>query len=371
MPHTEHAAAAHRNNFDAVRLLAALVVLVFHGWPLGDWGQAPRVMGWPIYTVAVFVFFAVSGQLITRSWFRDPRVGAYLLRRGGRILPALTVVVAATAFVIGPIASRLPATQYFAEETTWRYLWNIALVAQYPLPGVFTENPTDAVNGSLWSLGPEVLCYLGVVLLGIMAARTSRGWTTALTAVLALALLVGYSSSAGGGDLRALHITITAMLMFLVGAIYERVRVPRSAAIAIVSVLVMLVVGAIDESAGKLMLIVILPYLTRYVGGGSTPIVRDVARFGDYSYGIYLWGFLVLQGVIAAIPTGSPWAVLAAAIPLTVVAAVASWWLVERPMLACARRLSSRRRRATDGTPAESAGSSQPAVSAQSPQDFG
>ncbi|MBT2496706.1 acyltransferase [Microbacterium sp. ISL-59] len=337
-------AATHRNNFDAIRLIAALIVLVFHAWPLGGWGSAPRMMGWPVYTVAVFVFFAVSGQLITQSWFRDPRVIPYVVRRAGRIFPALAVVVVATIFVIGPLFSSLTTTRYFSDTSTWQYLWNLLLIAQYPLPGVFIDNPSDAVNGSLWSLGPEVACYLGVMLIGALAFRLSTPWRTASTVLIGASLLIGCVATAGDGSLRALNITFTAMMMFFVGGVYERWGVRRSHALAGCLVVALMIVGLVgDEWVGRALLVVALPYLTRYVGGGSTPLLRDAARFGDYSYGIYLWGFLILQAVIATVPAGQPWLVLICAVPLTLLAAGTSWWVVERPMMALARNRSAKR----------------------------
>ncbi|MFK3677996.1 acyltransferase family protein [Microbacterium sp. NPDC090218] len=344
MPDATSAAPAHRNNFDGIRLIAALVVLVFHAWPLGDWGSAPRMMGWPVYTIAVFVFFAVSGQLITRSWFRDPRVIPYLIRRAGRILPALAVVVVATVFVIGPFFSSLTTVRYFGEPLTWQYLWNLLLIAQYPLPGVFVDNPSDAVNGSLWSLGPEVACYVGVMLVGALVARLSSSWSTAGTVLIGAALLLGCIATAGDSSLRALNITITAITMFFVGSVYERMGVRRSHLLAACLAGALLIVGLVGEEwVGRLLLLAALPYLMRYAGGGSTPMLRDAARFGDYSYGIYLWGFVILQAVIATVPAGQPWLVLTCAVPLTLLAALASWWLVERPMMAVARSRSAKR----------------------------
>jgi peptidoglycan/LPS O-acetylase OafA/YrhL len=335
---------SHRNNFDALRLLAALTVLIFHGWPLGDWGAAPCIAGWPIYTVAVFVFFAVSGQLITQSWFRDPRLIPFLIRRAGRILPALAVVVLITTFIVGPVVSSLAPHHYFASETTWSYLLNMTLFAQYSLPGVFELNPSTAVNGSLWSLGPEVVCYLGVVVCGTIAVIAPRSWRYAPPILILIALMGGYVFTSQDASLRATNITLMACMMFLAGAVYERLNVARSAAAAATVLVALTVFSSLGlTEIARVTLLVALPYLTRYFGGASTPLLRDVGRFGDYSYGIYLWGFLALQVAVSVLPDGNPAAVLALAVPTTAVIAAASWWGVERPALATAKAWSSRR----------------------------
>jgi peptidoglycan/LPS O-acetylase OafA/YrhL len=161
---------AHRdNNFDAVRLIAALAVVVGHAWPLTGLSHPPRLGGVPIFTLAVFVFFSLSGYLVGTSWRHDPRVLPFLARRASRIFPALIVVIVLTTFLIGPIATRLALNDYFTSSQTWTYLTNVTLVASYDLPGVFDANPRPVVNGALWTLGPEFLCYLAVMILGLMA----------------------------------------------------------------------------------------------------------------------------------------------------------------------------------------------------------
>lgn len=158
-----------RNNFDALRLVASLAVVAGHAWPLTGVSAAPRLGGHLVHHDAVYVFFAISGFLITTSWFRSPHPLRYLRNRALRIFPALVLVVIATVFVIGPLVTSSP--DYLGEPATWSYLGNIALVAQYELPGVFQANPVTAVNGSLWTLGAEFACYLGVLAVGLLLRR--------------------------------------------------------------------------------------------------------------------------------------------------------------------------------------------------------
>lgn len=94
-----------RNNaLNAWRLTLATGVILWHSWPLTgrDVSFAPLRQlladGW------VDGFFAISGFLITWSWFRHPRARDYFFARGVRILPGLWACLTATAFVIAPIA---------------------------------------------------------------------------------------------------------------------------------------------------------------------------------------------------------------------------------------------------------------------------
>mgnify|MGYP002776404545 CR=1 FL=1 len=110
---------------------------------------------------------------------------------GGHIFPALAVLVMATVFCFGPVLTTLPITDYFASSDTWGYLSTAALLVRRGLPGVFVDNPyPQAVNGSLWTLPVEFLCYVSVALIGSFRGIPA-GWRMASglgVALLAAAL---------------------------------------------------------------------------------------------------------------------------------------------------------------------------------------
>ena len=60
---------------------------------------------------------------------------------------------------------------------------------------------------------------------------------------------------------------------------------------------------------------------------------RAYQRAGDYSYGLYVFAFPIQQTLIERVPGIAPPALFALALPLTLVLAIASWHLLERPLL--------------------------------------
>jgi peptidoglycan/LPS O-acetylase OafA/YrhL len=185
--------AEPRNNFNAMRLVAAWLVIYGHAWAItGSSGQdmlasltAFRFAG----AIAVDMFFVLSGFLIAASLQRH-NVRGYLISRGLRILPALVVCVGVTTFILGPLLST--SANYWAQATTWHYfLINATLVvSRFQLPGVFTAHPLDVVNGSLWTLPIEAKLYLLLLIAWMLGLLAPKRYTPlwALTIVIGCTL---------------------------------------------------------------------------------------------------------------------------------------------------------------------------------------
>ena len=197
--------ARRGSNFDLLRLAAASAVVFSHSQLVvaGEgWWVAHSTSAFPQFgDDAVAVFFVISGMLVTQSWLRDPHLVRYLTRRVLRVMPALVVTVAASCLVLGVIASELTPSAYLAAPGTWAYLVNTTLFFQmFNLPGVFTHLPLPcAINGSLWTLRYEFICYLAVpVLVAVVTVVRRRGAvliigaTCAAIATLALTAHVDY-----------------------------------------------------------------------------------------------------------------------------------------------------------------------------------
>ena len=88
-------AGRHANNFDFLRLIAALSVIFSHSWLIAYGTQRDEPLVWathnqcPIGLVGVFVFFVISGYLVTESFCRNPKPGGFVLRRASRIIRGL------------------------------------------------------------------------------------------------------------------------------------------------------------------------------------------------------------------------------------------------------------------------------------------
>jgi peptidoglycan/LPS O-acetylase OafA/YrhL len=97
------------NNFNFMRLVFALLVILGHSPELVDGNQSREVLMRIFGTMtcggfAVDGFFLLSGYLIMQSWERQPDGWKFLKKRLLRIYPGFIVASLICAFVVGPLA---------------------------------------------------------------------------------------------------------------------------------------------------------------------------------------------------------------------------------------------------------------------------
>lgn len=361
-------ATAHRsNNLDALRLIGALAVIFGHAYHIvGRPFENPIVAGYPVQTLGVVIFFSISGYLIAASWSRTPNLVTYFAARSLRIFPALIVVVLVCMFVIGPLVTVLPSSQYFDAPNFWSYSGNIILRPQYELPGVWADHPyPNAVNGSLWTLPAEFFCYLLVPLVFIFP-KVARipviglllAWSVWYSMTPPLESMVIWHSRISDNALMWVFFAMGAILRLLV----ERgMRFRTDVAVGLLAVF-LVIAGTLPQHTTKVAW-VFLPYVVLTIGLASTPYVRRASRYGDLSYGLYLWAFPVQQLVIDV------WGVQRMSVNLVVVTAItallafASWHVVEHPSMRLKDRIVQRvQRRPEVAQPAAGTAVREPAV---------
>ncbi len=331
------------NDFQLLRTIAAVTVIVSRAFPLAT-GMADAEpfnrSGWTPGACAVTVFFAMSGFLIAGSFERQPDFTRFALARARRLFPAYFAALLFVVLVVGAGATTLEAAAYFAHPDTWRFVTSNAVFDSSikALPGVFVDNPHQwTVNGSLWSLRIEVLCYALLYIAGRLGLlhRTRIGWFVAG----AIGVTVWVRVQAPGGPLP--HVVpsfLTGMLLYAF-----RQRVPASAPLFVLLVAASWMTHGLPvhpELARATIAYGALSFAT-----GSTWAGRRVAGGGDYSYGLYLYGWPVTQMIVWAWPGIGVAALLALALPTTASLAFASWHWIERPALR-GRRPATRQRRA-------------------------
>ena len=326
------------NNFDQIRLVAALAVLLSHSFEItrgaGSFEPLTFLTGGQMGLgyAAILVFFCLSGFLLVHSAQRDAHPGRFLKNRALRLFPALVVVVAATSLFLGPILSTMGAGTYFASPAVWEYLLPLGPLGAYSgLPGVFENLPAAGkVNQPLWTLKYEIACYLALI--GLAMLGLLRRWVC----VGVLAALYCGAAATAEAEIGIGHYAFQLSALgraFFAGAAFALFanHIPLNGRLAALSAGLLVCAALIGELNAAAP--IFGGYLVLWLGL-SRPVAQTALRsIGDLSYGIYIWGWPVQQLVETIAPSGA-WAFnLALSAPMTIGLAWLSWRYVESPAL--------------------------------------
>lgn len=324
------------NNFDALRLVAALAVILSHAFLIAQGTEKNDPLNLltgnqcMLGLTGVFVFFAVSGFLVTQSFEQTGSPWRYLAKRALRIFPAYYVVLILTAFVLGPIVTTLSLGDYLHRPEPWRYLFYNSFfdIRVHELPGVmFVDNPVGLeVNGSLWSLGCEFDMYLMVLALGVL--RLLR-----LPVCIAL-LALGMACIAYPDALGFLGGWGWTLSFFAAGMVLYKLRDTR----IFDGRIALLALAGLAASIPLRQFILLFPlfgcYLALYLALHPKLPIIPATRFGDLSYGLYIFGWPSEQIVIWLLHGKAEWwQVFLGATVLAGGLAFLSWHLVEKRAL--------------------------------------
>jgi peptidoglycan/LPS O-acetylase OafA/YrhL len=328
-------APARDNNFDLLRVIAAASVIFSHSFLIAQGTQRhePLIVLTGNQSIlglcGVFVFFAISGFLVTQSYEATSSPLRYLAKRALRIFPGLVVALVLAAFVLAPLVTMLAPGAYFRRPEPYLYVfWNTLLdLRVHELPKVmFVDNPVGLeVNGSLWTLRYEFEMYLMVLALGLAGLIRVPVLLTLLALGLACIGVPALGVLGGWGWMLA---------FFVVGMLLYRLRdtVIFDGRVALAALALLAV--SIPLRQFILMFPLSGCYLALWLAlNRRLPVVR-AARWGDLSYGLYIYGWPSEQAVIWGLGGHAAWwAVFGLGLPLAAVLAFLSWHLVECPAL--------------------------------------
>lgn len=328
---------SRKNNLDALRLFGALFVLISHSFPL--LGLKEPIL--PFYNgslgaVGVDIFFIISGFLITQSFMRTNSPPKFLWSRILRIFPALIVMIVILAFILGPLVTNLSREVYFEISPTYNYLWNITLYKEINfLPGVFTTNPfAYSINGSLWTLRYEFTCYILVLLFGILGLLKNRRLILSLFILVFVFACFNFTKNHYIYTLN-LYLFFNFLLYFYAGMIAYLYReyIPLRIDI-IIFIVIGIGISIIEGRLPDVILVFPLTYIVLYVAYSPKINISQLTKYGDFSYGIYIWAFPVQQ-TISHYTQGqiNIWLYILLSFSITLSLAILSWHLVEKRML--------------------------------------
>jgi peptidoglycan/LPS O-acetylase OafA/YrhL len=336
------------NNFDFLRLFLATLVIFAHSFviPYGDKHDATEPLHY--YTdgqinggaLAVSGFFAISGFLILISFQNSRSMGSYFKKRCARIYPGYIVAFLFCVLVVAPL-SGVSWSTILAPKTLATNLVLPLVFGKPRVEGAFADMPWTVLNGSLWTIRYEFLCYIMVAALGVLGLLKKPKLVLALfLAALVMHLLQGrYQIREDESAIKVPGLAASGpwwrfMTYFAAGmvlAVYQQ-KIPYRLSIAFACAVAL----AVSTWLGVLwMLLPICGVYILFFFAFYRPLpLQRTAKFGDFSYGVYLYAWPVQQLVFMySGKTIGPWGLFLIATAVTFVLAILSWHLLEKHFL--------------------------------------
>ncbi|AEQ53862.1 acyltransferase family protein [Pelagibacterium halotolerans] len=325
------------NSYNAVRLIAALSVVLSHSLLLGLNSPSYDPLSWAAYDLgatAVNVFFVISGAMLTHSVL-ERGLGRFVRNRFLRIYPALIVSAAFVALLIGPFATDASLWEYYSYSQTWFYPLNVAWNFEgAALPSMFEHGRYPGnVNVPLWTIKYEILSY---IVFGTAAAFGFLRYRAAVTiawAVFGLALFTDVGVDPTGET--PLESLFRFAFAFLTGVLARRFGEITPLRFGWAIAALALAVAGTGTRFGEVTWIIGIGYAALYIGAKNWGRIAKFARRHDLSYGIYLMAWPVQQ-VLTREPIWLGPQVAVLFLLSSIIAgslAYLSWNFVERPTL--------------------------------------
>ncbi|MDB5687836.1 MAG: acyltransferase [Rhizorhabdus sp.] len=331
--------------FDFWRFLLSTCVIFLHSFHVayGTFAGGDRIAAFnPFFAAILPVFFGLSGFLVAGSALRTADLKTFLGFRALRLVPALAVEVTLSALILGPLLTTVPLSAYFTTHEFFTYWGNIIGRVRYNLPGLFANNPIPhTVNENLWTLHAELTCYAIMAVAILVGLLHRRRLALALWGSVTIGM-IAMNVTAGWFARDALYPTNLFVYSFCTGVIafLWRDRIPLSPLVMIASLIAYLACYQIRE----LSVVAMLPLTYVMIWVGMQPRLQSTLfKKGDYSYGLYLYGFVIQQTLALLVPQLREWwFIFPSTMILTLTFAITSWHFIEKPALRLKKIISPR-----------------------------
>ncbi len=326
------------NNFDLLRFLFASTVFLVHAYSLSGSKSLSAISDLLSSSIAVKAFFIVSGFLIFMSYENTQNIKSYFLKRLRRIYPAYFIVIV-LCVLVGAIFSTYSFMQYWSLDVL-KYIFSNLLFLNFlqpDLPGLFENNKIQAINGALWTLKIEVMFYCFVPL-AVMAFK-KFGRIRVLITIYCLSILYSFvifklAEQSGLALYQELQRQLPGQLTFFIaGALcyyYLEAFIKNAYILVVLAIFCLFLQDYLPWLLIEPLVLAILVVFFACV----LPCLGNFAKYGDFSYGVYITHFPILQILVSlGLFYAQPFSALGLASLIVLFISFFLWHLIEKQFL--------------------------------------
>jgi peptidoglycan/LPS O-acetylase OafA/YrhL len=331
------------NNFDLLRLYAALSVLLTHSLHhlYNDFGYIPYASitffhELTTYVKGVPVFFLISGYLISMSYTKNSDIIDYTKNRVLRIYPALIINVFIGVFILYIFGFVTFNTIFFK----WLFA-QLSIVQFYNLE-MARGFGVGVINGSLWTISVELTFYILLPILFLLY-RKRKYLIVGLFFISFILWIYGISSDKEIFFNKLLQSTIAPYLfLFIIGMwfyVYHNKVLKyienKFPLWVILFIVFHLSISFFDLNMNFFIYIMkwlIFSFMLFSFAFSYRSLSQKLLKGNDYTYGIYIYHMLVINvfvhlGFIGDIKY------LVLVFLFTIILSLLSWYIIEKPLL--------------------------------------
>lgn len=324
--------SVRHNNFNLLRLVFAALVIVAHTPEIldGNRGREPltQIFGTISFGgFAVDSFFLLSGYLIVKSWVRQPALTQFIKNRVLRIYPGFIAASLLCAFVVAPLAA---AGGYFSDFNFPRFLFGLVTLSPPLIPESFEGTYYPVVNGAMWTIRFEFICYAMVAAVGVVGGFRNRFIWPSFLLAFGIGFVLGLFKLHPAFE----HPIFRLGMLFAAGGcffLYGRARL-NNGKLMVLALLALL--GAMfSHVLVEFAMALCWGYVVISIAERHSPRLAWFNRLPDVSYGVYLYAWPTTKLLLLFQPgMGLPMLLIATAL-ISLVLGILSWYIVEKPFM--------------------------------------
>jgi peptidoglycan/LPS O-acetylase OafA/YrhL len=336
------------NNFDLLRLFAALEVVLLHSYPhlhLPYPAFFKVILNFP----GVTMFFVMSGFLISASLERNHDLGVYFKNRAFRIFPALWTCIILTVVIIASITD----ISFFRVQAIYWFLTQF--VGLIYTPAFLAGFGFGSYNGSLWTIPLELQFYVVLPVLYFLINKLSANQyvrTVFLSIIFLLFCIITYllkihydadNFSFNNIPKPLRYSFIPNIYLFLFGVVLQRLKIYKSNLIygkGAFWLIGYLIISYLIPTSNTTYIFKLLCLGVTTVSFAYTlpTLSNKIFKGNDISYGVYIYHGLVL-GVLVQLKLFNNSLYILVILGLTILLATLSWLFIEKPIMKFKRKI--------------------------------
>lgn len=243
--------------------------------------------------IAVKIFFSISGYLIGLSLSNKTQINTFYKKRIMRIYPSYITVVL-MFFLIALLLNTNSLNIIIFDRETYVYLFSNLLTLNFIQPsikGFLDQNIINAINGSLWTIKNELVCYFLAPFMFSLIRRNKK-WFLFLYIISVSWFVIPTEI------INEIHPRLSKQFpmfipFFISGLFLSTLNLRRKLYLFnLFSILGLISAYLINYLIFTLIFPICITFIIVYLSKNNLDI-----KIKDYSYGLYLWHFPVIQTI--------------------------------------------------------------------------